>query len=750
LLNPREMPIGLKIAFLGALAWVAFSLIPILPAEAQDRGEALRHYSRGEALAKAGRIEAATREFAQAVSFDPGNPGFRERLAWLLLDHHNPGAARPQFERLLLERPNRKEAITGLAICHLRLGHPERAVRVLDQGLRFFPRDVLLLKLKAEALSSRAETAPEAVQVYDELLKIQPGRAEWAGGRQKAAFLAASSSYNEAQGYLKKGDRTRALKALARAVKFNPESVGFRTHYGWVLLQDGQPALAAETFQEVLRLDPRKQDAYLGLAMAQLGLGDAPGALATTRQGLALFPDDVPLLEVQGEAARARAATLPLAEETYQRLRALRPGDYQPDLKLAQLMWEQGRINGAEKLYEEVLRQDPNNAVAHLGLAQMDLAADAYGLALFHFRAALAAAPDNQEAARGLKLVEERLRPQFQTQGGAFEDSDTFRRRYVYSSWQSYLTRELLASIGYGYLNYTMNNDPLRGRLREQSVHRQVIPLAFSYRPFRQLVLELGGAFSDYGKWGQSGAGRAGLYYQLTGDAGIALAYAYYDVIDYYGPFRGPWGRQVDEFADMSRYRYWIIDPTGMWAQNLFGASSTQAVTRHIRAQDVTFWGYQNLLPDLTLSLYGSVSPYNDGNLRQNLGTTLAYRVLPDPLLKVKYSFFYLGFQHHSADLAGLPRGSAPLYWDPIGFKNHAWGVVLEKNWWGRLKLALEGDLLYNPGAPSPGALVYLELDYLLTRNLALRGVGFYLNSVNNDRTSYQVRNVNFGIAYRF
>ena len=49
---PAMMPRGLKIALLGALAWLAFSLIPVPPAEAQNRGEALQHYSRGEALAK--------------------------------------------------------------------------------------------------------------------------------------------------------------------------------------------------------------------------------------------------------------------------------------------------------------------------------------------------------------------------------------------------------------------------------------------------------------------------------------------------------------------------------------------------------------------------------------------------------------------------------------------------------------------------------------------------------------------------
>ena len=168
--------------------------------------------------------------------------------------------------------------------------------------------------------------------------------------------------------------------------------------------------------------------------------------------------------------------------------------------------------------------------------------------------------------------------------------------------------------------------------------------------------------------------GRAGLYYQATDSSGFALSYAYYDVIDYYGPFKGPWGRHVDEFADMDRYRYLVIDPTGMWAQNIFGASSTQAVTHQIRAQEPAFWGYKTFCSRLTVSAYGSISPYNDDNLRKSLGTTVSYLAWMEPLLKLKYSFFYLGFRRHSADLADLPPGSAPLYWDPIGFKNHAGG----------------------------------------------------------------------------
>ena len=740
----------LKIGFLLATIILILSTFFALPAGAAARAGAERFYNRGETLARQGQVDAAILQFDKAVRLAPFNAGMRSRLAWLLLDENQPEAALPHFERLVSQRPADPAAISGLAIACMRLGQPERAVMALRAARQLHPRDKLLLKLQGEALAGRGATAAEAVKVYDELLKMEPGNKEWLKGRRTAALLAADHSYKEGKTHLAKGERAAALRAFAGAVELNPDSPGYRTHYGWALLEDGQPARAVPVFQEAIRLDPRKQDAYLGLAMAQWRSGDPAETLKTTQRGLELFPDDVQLLDVQGGAARARPETMPLAAETYTRLQALRPDDPRPPLQLAGISLEQGRTNDAERQFQEVLRLDPVNAEANLGLARLNLGNDAYGLAQQHFEKALAGEPENREAAAGVDKVQKLMRPQLQTHGGALEDSDSFSRTFVYTSYQSYLTPELRANIGYGYLNYTMGNDSSRGRLQERAAHRHVLPIDFNYRVNRKLVLELGGAFNDYGVWGQSGSGRAGLYYQATADSGFSLSYAYYDIIDYYGPFKGPWGRHVDEFADMERYRYLMIDPTALWAQNIFGASSTQAITDHIRTHEVSFWGYKNLFSRLILSLYGSVSPYNDGNFRKNVGTTVTYLALTDPLLKFKYSFFYLGFDKRSVELSNLPPGSAPLYWDPIAFKNHSWGVVFEKNLWGRVKLALEGDLLYTPGAPTPGTLVFLEMDVLLTRSLALRTMAFYLNSVDVDRTSYQVRSIMAGLSYRF
>jgi hypothetical protein len=90
------------------------------------------------------------------------------------------------------------------------------------------------------------------------------------------------------------------------------------------------------------------------------------------------------------------------------------------------------------------------------------------------------------------------------------------------------------------------------------------------------------------------------------------------------------------------------------------------------------------------------------------------------------------------------------LYFDPIAFKNHSAGVVLEKNFSDRLKFSLQSDIQMTPGAPSPGFLAVAEMDVLLTKHLSFRTVAFYNHSVNSDKTSYQVRSLTGGLTYRF
>ncbi len=265
-------------------------------------------------------------------------------------------------------------------------------------------------------------------------------------------------------------------------------------------------------------------------------------------------------------------------------------------------------------------------------------------------------------------------------------------------------------------------------------------------------MLEAGGALSHYDPGHDSGSALAGAYYQVADGTGVSLSYAYYDVLDHLGPFKGPWGRVRDVFTDRDSYRYWTVDPITVWGGNVFGPSSTQAALDGIHAHEISFWGYQNLGSRLTLSAYGSLAEYSDDNEKRSAGFTLTGRVLEDPLLKLKYMFYYLDYSDRSADLADLPAGSAPLYWDPSNFRNNAFGIVYEQNLAARLKVALEADMLWTVGADSPGFMALAELTYYLTDDLALRAVGFFMDSDDGEDSSSNYRQGNFtlGLNYRF
>jgi Tetratricopeptide repeat len=441
------------------------------------------------------------------------------------------------------------------------------------------------------------------------------------------------------------------------------------------------------------------------------------------------------------------------AADLYERLLVRRPGDLTLMNKLANIFLALRQIDQAEKLFQEVLGADPDNPEAHVGLGRIYLRSAFFTLAQQHFDQALARMPDNQEAQKGLRQVQGLTTPQLQALAGYFEDSEGFRRDFLYSSYRLYLHPRLRLYGGYGYLTYNSGAAIFPKSNLGKALHRHVLPLVLQYRPSRTLFLEVGGAFSDYARWGQSGAVRTAAYWQATPGTGLSLSYSHYDVIDFFGPFRGPWGLYFDDFSSYGRYRYAVVNPIGLWSQSFFGAAAanTLAVTRQIHTQEGSFWGYQALGERLMLTGMGIYSSYTDNNARQILGGGVQFRVLMNPLLRIKYFYAYGDYNRRAADLA--PPGSGPAYADFQSLNFHSWGMVLEKNWGSRAKLALESNFNYSQQGDNPGVKtvnVLVEMNYLLTYHLSLRAVGFYSHSMLPGSTSYQVRNVSGGLSYRF
>ena len=421
---------------------------------AQTNSAALEAYGRGERLVQAGNLPAGIANFRRAVGLSPGNLGMRTHLAWLLLNSGETQEAVVHFRVLLEQKPDLKEALSGMAMAQNRLGNPEKALTYINRGLHFYPRDIQFLVLKVDILGAKPQTAASALSIYEELNKIAPKNPQWARQRQEFAQKIASAFYTRALTFLKNKEYPNTIQAMALAVKYAPESQAYRTHYGWILLEAGEPAAAAGEFQEVLEKDKQNYEALRGLAWAQLGQNDFSGAIASARLGLSYYPADAQFLELLADAA-ARPETKKIAAKTYPEVLAQRPDDLPLLVKYGKFLMLNWQLDEAEHVFQKVLAADPGNIDARLGIAKINLLSRDYGSAWEGYDAVLASAPGNLEARQGLDAAAQFMLPQIQTFGGYLEDSETFRRSFVYSSFRYYLTDHLIANLGTATLSTT-------------------------------------------------------------------------------------------------------------------------------------------------------------------------------------------------------------------------------------------------------------------------------------------------------
>lgn len=335
----------------------------------------------GEKLYRQGKATAARQEFARAVRLAPNNKGMRTRLAWLLLELKDPAAAREHFRRLLQQPPVAKDVYLGAALSEQQLGQSAVAWDLVARGRQKWPQDLDLLRLQADIGASLPGKEAEVLALYQQLQQVDSSNPQWRQRHREAAQQLARRRYQEATAALVRQEQQVALQALADAVRWDPDQVGYRTHYGWLLLESRQPAAAAQQFEMVLQQDPGKKDAYLGLALARSDQNDLAGAIQAAQEGLQRFPEDKSLLEVLAGFAARQPATRPLALATYERLAALEPDQPQWLRQQANIYLAQGRVNQAERLYRRLAEASPPDPEAALELARLQAEAEAFGLA---------------------------------------------------------------------------------------------------------------------------------------------------------------------------------------------------------------------------------------------------------------------------------------------------------------------------------------------------------------------------------
>jgi len=114
-------------------------------------------------------------------------------------------------------------------------------------------------------------------------------------GRGTVAYDAALEAYN-------RGDHREALRLLEAASADRPDSVGVVTLLGWSYYRSGEYGLAEQSFRRATALDPKLEEARLGLAYASLANDRPTVALPLLEELIPKRPEDAELHLARAEA----------------------------------------------------------------------------------------------------------------------------------------------------------------------------------------------------------------------------------------------------------------------------------------------------------------------------------------------------------------------------------------------------------------------------------------------------------------
>ncbi|MCH2695428.1 MAG: tetratricopeptide repeat protein [Acidobacteriia bacterium] len=281
-----------------------------------------------------------------------------------------------QAERLYREAlnydPNSSNLLTELAEAYLRNNRVNEAVQAFEKSVQVNKGNLRAYKkLGAIYLSifeqernrqriPKEDTLKKTIRTFESIIRLAP--------KDSNAYLVVARLYR----YL--GKPSKAIEILKNSLQIIPFSEETLTLLGRLYMDQNQIAEAIQLFENALKINSNSPMLLLQTGLAYQQLGDHQKAAEIFRRGL----DDGP---------------------NSQFLRK----------NLAAALMDQGQIDEAETEYLKVVKKDPKDGEAFLGLGTISLKRQLYEQALQHLKKANAYLPNNVEASYKLAKLHEDL-----------------------------------------------------------------------------------------------------------------------------------------------------------------------------------------------------------------------------------------------------------------------------------------------------------------------------------------------------
>ena len=184
------------------------------------------------------------------------------------------------FLAVVAHDPRHPEALRLLGGLLHRRGETQRGLRYLERAL---------------------ETDPESRAVRQDLATLQEAAGDYAGAASQLEWLWKRDPDDQAsarrlgQALARAGRHDELLDLYPRWIARWPQAIEFRMAYAGKLFELGQPSQAAAQLEEVVALDPRRPEAYQGLATGQILAGEWRQARSTLETGVMRIPTHLAL-----------------------------------------------------------------------------------------------------------------------------------------------------------------------------------------------------------------------------------------------------------------------------------------------------------------------------------------------------------------------------------------------------------------------------------------------------------------------
>ncbi len=314
-----------------------------------------------------------------------------------------------------MQNSSDSRVLTSLALAHLRLNHPEKAMAALRQvhhNHQLNPRQNLLLglalsKIGQYKLARRTYATAAENPILGPLADYQTGLSWLAENdleNATACISHAVASWPDEPAwqfqlgtiYLNQGETDAALPHLQQASDLDPENGQYLLELARTLVEAGQFSDAALIYERAIRIVPHQACVWAEAGDLALTLGDAVQASTRLERACSLDPSNMGCL--LGSAKAALIMNRPnLALERVKAALRLNPKNSDALLALGEIYARQGKKEQAIEAYDQALIQAPDSLAILASRSRLLISAGKAKQAIAEIRNRLETLPDSDD-----------------------------------------------------------------------------------------------------------------------------------------------------------------------------------------------------------------------------------------------------------------------------------------------------------------------------------------------------------------